>query len=169
MKLVVRRNTRTSQIRANRQIAGKRRVVASLTADKIERFENLLADGTTFSQNDIQDGLDTLKQIEDEFYEQDAEGFEDEDYSYDSVQDAIDGYVFENEDWNVDAAVTAITIAQACGKNVSDIQTLRVGPDADFDAVTFTDGTTKYYFDRGALHQGIKDAETGRLYFYEGY
>lgn len=169
MKLFVKKNSRSSQIRANHRINRKRRIVASLSIDKIEEFESFLLDGNTFSQRDIQDGLDVLKQIEDGFYENDAEDFSDGDYEYESLQDAIDGYIFENEDWNVDAAVTAITIAQACNRNVNNIRILRVSQEGDFDAVTFTDGITKYYFDRGALHQGIKDAETGKLYFYEGY
>ena len=124
-----------------------KRVIKSSTEDQ---YASYLIDGTVYTQKDV-------RRAYDKFAEATADMEEiDEDTLYDLFYD----------DPDIDVAVTLQVILDSLGKTISDVEKFEISPDADFECVTFTDGTKKYYFDRGVIGQGIKDADTGNIFYF---
>lgn len=111
----------------------------------------------TSTAQDLKKGLASLEKIEKDY----------NDGVITDIQETIEAQIWEENDWDLDDAVTAWTIAGIFGKKFEDIVALRQNHDSDFLAATFKDGTVKYFFNRGVMSQGIKDADTGEVYHFE--
>lgn len=127
-----------------------KRVIIASTESAEERYAAYLQDGTVFTAKDLKDAVAAFEQASNDIEDWDEDTF----------------YELAEEDPSIDVAATVEVILSACGRDLSDVEKFEVGPDGDFDAITFKDGTVKYYFDRGVASQGIKDAETGEVYFF---
>lgn len=127
-----------------------KRVIIASTESAREKYAAYLQDGTVFDANDLKNAMDAFEEATADIEDLDEDTF----------------YELSYDNPDIDVAATVQVILSACGKDLSDVKKFEVGPDGDFDAITFKDGTVKYYFDRGVAGQGIKDAETGELYFF---